>query len=43
MLSSLNLGISETISLMKRQQRQRQLVEVMISLKALLLLVVADL
>lgn len=35
MLSSLNLGISETISLMKRQQRQRQLVEVLISLKVL--------
>ena len=40
MLSSLNLGISETISLMKRQQQQQRLVEVRISL---LLVVVAGL
>jgi RNA recognition motif. (a.k.a. RRM, RBD, or RNP domain) len=43
MLSSLNLGISETIFLMKRQQQQQQLVEVLISLKLLVLVVLAAL
>ena len=41
MLSSRNLGISETISLMKRQQQQQRLVELLISLKVLLVVVPA--
>ena len=40
MLNWLNIGISETISLMKRRQQQ-QLVEVAISLKVVMVPVVA--